>query len=119
MYNILITSTALLVGFSIIRYLEMLQGARAASSLRQKIDVTLWQLFQRIQQYAQLLGEYASRDTLVKILHMGTYLVLLLVRALERKLTTVSKLLRSVRKKKQPRSISPGLDKVERGVDPS
>ncbi len=119
MYGVFVTSTALLIGCILLRYVEMMRGARVYAPTRERVDLWVRTVRMRLQAHLVQVSEYANRDTLVKILHMGTYLVLLLVRVLERKLTTASRILRSIRKKKQSRPISPGLDKVGRGVDPS
>jgi hypothetical protein len=117
MYITFLSATILLAAFLVLRYVEVARGARVAAHARARLDTSTLTLEARMHARVTVVREYVSRDMLVKVLHMLTYAVLMFVRLLERKLTGTVRLLRSFRKKKPARGISPGLDKVVRGVD--
>jgi hypothetical protein len=95
----------------------MVRGQRVAARFRAQADRALVRMYTHLGTRATRMREQVSRETVVKILHMGTYVVLLFVRILERKLTKASSLLRTVRKKQRHRATSPRVDTTVPGVD--
>jgi hypothetical protein len=117
MQVVFFTSSALLAFLALVRYVEQARGQRMAASVRASLDTAVLYLYRNVVSGVLYVREYVNRDMVVKILHVCTYVALLLVRVVERKLADTTKLLRSFRKKRQPRSTSPGLERVVRGVD--
>lgn len=117
MLSIFFTASGLLAGFFCLRYIEVVRGVRVGAGARLRLDTVTLEAHRHVRARLSRVREYVNRDTLVKMLHMLTYLVLLFVRLLERRLTRVIARLRSFRRKRPARGISPGLEKVVRGVD--
>jgi hypothetical protein len=115
MHLVFIASTALLASLLALRSYERRRGSRLAGSLRVRIDQGILALIGYVRYHFDQVSRYVNRDVLVKGLHMFTYLALMLVRVVERKLTETTHLLRSFRKKRPNREVSPRVGKIRRG----
>lgn len=119
MFGTLVVTSSLLACILLLRYVEIVYGKRVIERPRRWLDEITERSVTRVGRRCERVREFVNRETVVKILHMVTYLALVLVRIIERKLTASISHLRSFRKKKTPKAISPRLKKVARSLDSS
>jgi|GEM_PF-2453611 len=94
----LAVSSTLLVLILVVRHLEERRRARFAAEIRAKLDELTVRLSHALREKGAIFLEYLHKDVFLKGLHMLTYVALLLVRAVERRLDKGTRFLRSFRK---------------------
>jgi hypothetical protein len=93
-------SLALLFLTFSVRHFELERGGRSFELARTCLDRTTIKIGKKLQNTLKRSLEYAHKDIILNGLHMVTYLALLLVRLVERKLEMVTVFLRSFRRHK-------------------
>jgi len=96
-----VASLCCLLGTLILKHIESHVGARYAVRVRERLDTTCMNVFEHIRYGAHRAGEYIKRDMFMRGLHSLTYLALVSVRLVERKLVFVASMLRSLRRPRE------------------
>jgi hypothetical protein len=91
----------MLVGLLTLRHVERVRGERYVHRLRRALDRRCVRTGATMVHSTHRVLEYLHRDVVLKALHFISYVALLSVRWVERKLVTITEFLRSFRK---PRS---------------
>ena len=96
MVSVFLYSVGLLSLFVLLRVIEIVRGARFANTTRSSWDAVYNSCTSALARQTQRYVEYVRRDVLVNVLHMVTYVALVAVRGIERRLVRTSSMLRSL-----------------------
>jgi hypothetical protein len=100
MSTIFLVSLVLLGGLIGLHQYEQRRSTRFVERLRVWLDKKHLSAVKKLQHACSVSIEYAHRDVLMKFLHITSYLTLLSVQWVERKLVVITRFFRSFRRKK-------------------
>ena len=101
MSTLLVISLLLLGGLLTLRRYEQARGRRFIERTRHVLDETHNSVVATALRVLKTLIEYIHRDILMKSLHLISYLALLFVQWLERKLVQITRFFRSFRRQRK------------------
>jgi hypothetical protein len=111
LFSISLALLCLVIG---LRRLEVWRGTRFAERFRISLDRLTLSSTRRAAGLALHILEFIHKDVVLRTLHLGSYIALLSVRFVERRLARVTEFLRALGKKRRSRGTKPRLHGIDR-----